>query len=540
MKAFFGWLLNRAVIYVLLVAAIAVSVMAWPSLADLGRETMGRDELIAEVAAVKQDGQDYLARAAKDARNLPLETLRARIGERKERRAELEKGLEGQSEEWLAPYLPSRILEQKSDEIEIAVIDREIALFQAALEPRAAAAQAAAYVAENPTIPTMRSIAASRRACISAGEAVEQFDELSGIEKAIRNLLRDESENLAESKQTRCEDLKRLTQRREAGIAAARALVKARDELEGLAAEPLPETLSKDIASATLRDILLQALAALIIVTLLPYALRVICYYVLAPIAERRPPIRFDGLQSPFRPAQTATSSISLPLRLRENEVALVRQDFLQSTSLASSKRTQWLMDWRHPVASFASGMRFLTRIESADEAVIISAFKDPLAEVTLLEIPEGSAVVVRPRAIAAITHAAGETPHLASHWHIFSLVAWLTLQLRYFTFHGPARLVLKGGRGVRIEAAEHGRMLGQDQVIGFSTDLSYSVIRTETFAPYFFGQVGLLKDRVEAVGDTGNEGGVLIIEEAPLAGKSGIRRGLEGALDAMLRAFGV
>jgi hypothetical protein len=82
--------------------------------------------------------------------------------------------------------------------------------------------------------------------------------------------------------------------------------------------------------------------------------------------------------------------------------------------------------------------------------------------------------------------------------------------------------------------------MLGQDQVIGFSTDLSYSVIRTETFAPYFFGQVGLLKDRVEAVGDTGNEGGVLIIEEAPLAGKSGIRRGLEGALDAMLRAFGV
>jgi len=32
----------------------------------------------------------------------------------------------------------------------------------------------------------------------------------------------------------------------------------------------------------------------------------------------------------------------------------------------------------------------------------------------------------------------------------------------------------------------------------------------------------------------------VLIIEEAPLAGKSGIRRGFEGTLDAMLKAFGV
>ena len=70
-------------------------------------------------------------------------------------------------------------------------------------------------------------------------------------------------------------------------------------------------------------------------------------------------------------------------------------------------------------------------------------------------------------------------------------------MQLRYVVFHGPARLVVKGGRGVRVERAERGRIFGQDQLVGFSTDFAYSVTRTETFWPYFLGREQLLKDRV-------------------------------------------
>jgi len=94
---------------------------------------------------------------------------------------------------------------------------------------------------------------------------------------------------------------------------------------------------------------------------------------------------------------------------------------------------------------------------------------------------------------------------------------------------------VIKGGRGVRVERAERGRIFGQDQLVGFSTDLAYSISRTETFWPYFFGREPLFKDRVE------DGGGLLVIEEAPLAGRG--RRGkggLEGALDTALRAFGM
>jgi hypothetical protein len=95
--------------------------------------------------------------------------------------------------------------------------------------------------------------------------------------------------------------------------------------------------------------------------------------------------------------------------------------------------------------------------------------------------------------------------------------------------------LILKGGRGVRIEPAETGRSIGQEQLIGFSAGLQYSSVRTETFLPYLLGREPLLNDTI-AAGE-----GLLIAEEAPLAGRhGGVRSGLEGAMDAALKLFGI
>jgi hypothetical protein len=124
----------------------------------------------------------------------------------------------------------------------------------------------------------------------------------------------------------------------------------------------------------------------------------------------------------------------------------------------------------------------------------------------------------------------------ITSHLRLFSLNAWLTMQLRFIVFHGPGCLVVRGGRGVRVEPAAAGRIFGQNQLVGFSADLAYSVTRTETFAPYLFGREQLFKDKVE------QGAGILIIEEAPFAGRHGgeVRRGLEGAFDAGMKALGL
>jgi uncharacterized protein (AIM24 family) len=276
--------------------------------------------------------------------------------------------------------------------------------------------------------------------------------------------------------------------------------------------------------------------AALLLILLTPLLIRLFCYYVLAPLAMRRAAIRVrvPGGSVAIAPAERSATSVGV--RLDEGWELLVRQDYLQTTSQAGAKGTQWLLDWRHPVASIATGLTFLTRIRGAGEVTTVSATRDPFAEVTVLALPEGGACVLHPRALAAVAQPIGRPLRVSSHWRLFSLNAWLTLQLRYLVLHGPARLVVKGGRGIRVERAERGRVFGQDQLVGFSADLAYSVTRAETFWPYLLGRESLLKDRV-AAGD-----GVLVVEEAPFAGRraKGPARGIEGMIDAGMKMFGM
>lgn len=283
--------------------------------------------------------------------------------------------------------------------------------------------------------------------------------------------------------------------------------------------------------------LLVQAFYALILILATPYLIRILFWTVLAPLAERRPAIRLavpGGGGTGIPGAEPSTTSV--PVRLGAGEELLVRQAYLQTTSHVGAKATQWLLDWRHPLASWVSGLTFLTRIQGAGEVTTVSAVRDPFAEVTMLTLPEGASCVLQPRALAAVVQPSARPLRITSHWRLGSINAWLTMQLRYLVFHGPCRLVVKGGRGVRVERAERGRVFGQAQLVGFSADLAYSVSRTETFWPYFFGYEQLFKDKVEA------GAGVLVIEEAPMAGRASGKagRGLEDAFDVVTKAFGI
>jgi hypothetical protein len=283
-------------------------------------------------------------------------------------------------------------------------------------------------------------------------------------------------------------------------------------------------------------DLLWPAFWALVAIILTPFAIRTLFYWVLAPLAMLQRPIQLLENAAPI-PLPTERSAVSKVISLRQGQELLVRQGFEQTVSLAGAKATQWLLDARHPLSSLFSGLYFLTRIRGQPgDTVTVSATHDPFAEVALLTLPAGAAAVLQPRAIAGVVQPIATPLRITSHWRIGTLNAWLTWQLRFLVFHGPAEIVLTGGRGVRIEPALAGRSIGQDQLIGFSAGIAYSTGRTETFVPYLFGREPLLKDRIAA------GAGVLIAEEAPMAGRSkqGIRHGLEGATDALLKVFGI
>lgn len=352
--------------------------------------------------------------------------------------------------------------------------------------------------------------------------------------------------------------------------AAARVMVlhgKALRELQGPGAEVvqkvrerelidkqitgIDETLTQGYVSrlrTAVSEELPLALKILLGIILLPMALKLFFYFVVAPLAAGRPPIRLlpsaSGSVVPT-PAEdfvgtsgAKMSAVSCRVVLREDEELLIKSPYLQSTSLHAGKSTRIFLNPHIPFSSLASGMVMLTRVGPAGtEAVVISATEDPLSEVGVVELTDGAAFVCQPRSLAGVIQYRGKPIRITRHWRLGSLQGWLTLQLRFLVFHGPGKLIMKGCRGIRIEpAGGTGRLINQSATLGFSANLDYANTRCETFWSYWTGKEDLFNDLF-----TGTTG-VYVYEEMPgLKRSAGITgRGLEGVTDAALKVFGV
>ena len=294
------------------------------------------------------------------------------------------------------------------------------------------------------------------------------------------------------------------------------------------------------------KEVLPTALWILVFALLSPLLVKAVAYYLIAPVAVRRPPIQLlpnsSGKISTLIPSvgsesgQTPPSRVSLPIVFDGHYELLILPSYLQGMPLNAQSDTRWLLDWSMPLTSLAAGMYRLTRIHpNNEESVTVSSSNDPLAEFSLLDVPKSSALVLQPSCLVGIILTRSEPLKITRHWRFNSLGAWLTLQFRYIVFHGPANLIVKGCRGVRVEPAISGRTVNQAATLGFSANLDYSVARNETFWSYFFGERGLFNDSWQ-----GN--GYCVHAETPHPDdRSGLfGRGIQGIVDTLLKAFGI
>ena len=285
-------------------------------------------------------------------------------------------------------------------------------------------------------------------------------------------------------------------------------------------------------------DVMPAALLILVSILLVPVAIKAVFYFVLAPLASRRPPVCvLPASSGAIDTPPGAVSAVSVVVGIGAGDVLLVHPEYLQSSPAGATKDTKWLLDWSYPLSSLAAGMAALVRIRAGKpETVVVSATRDPLNEVGVLELPAGSALVLQPRSLVAVACRKSEPLRITTHWRLASLHAWLTLQLRYVVFHGPARLVVKGCRGVRVEKAGEGRRINQAATMGFSANLAYSTTRCDTFAAYLMGEQELFNDSFAG------GAGVYVYEEMPHPGaRAGLTgRGLQGFSDSLLKILGV
>lgn len=565
-RSIFGWITGKALLYVLIVLAILAGtiVVPWIKAEWVGPsahlERAERLEAVREeVLALQADAERRLIAASQAAQTASIAEIDRDLAAARQARAQAVEGRRSTLAQTvsIAQLDTDAIIADRTRELEIRLRERQIYGLSAARDRLVKGVSFNALTAE--LRDKERQLPAALRACAVATSRRRAFEDRWLVQLTRQLYQPAQLVELKEVEKERCKTADDLKKRRDAlrqqRAEAAQAYQESRSWAEGTigsVTREIDQRIKDERTKATgslraklelwaervqLTSVLQKAALALLLIVLSPYLIRLFCYFVLAPAAMRRAAIRIGvpgggGIAVPL----SERSTTSVAVRLSAGEELLVRQDYLQSTSRTGAKGTQFFLDWRYPITSLATGLTFLTRIRGEGEATTISAVRDPFAEVTILVLPEGSSCVLQPRALAAIVQPINRPLRVSSHWRLFSLNAWLTMQLRYFVFHGPARLVIKGGRGVRVEQAERGRIFGQRQLIGFSADLAYSVTRTETFWPYFIGREQLLKDHVE------DGAGVLIIEEAPMAGRGGreVKSGLEGMIDAGMKVFGL
>ena len=293
-------------------------------------------------------------------------------------------------------------------------------------------------------------------------------------------------------------------------------------------------------------DLLPTAAWILGLALLSPLLGKAITYYLIAPVATSRPPVHLlpesSGKISTSigsvgsESGQTMPSRVSLPIVIDGHDELLILPSYLQGMPRNAQADTKWLLDWSMPLSSLLSGMYRMTRIRPvSEERITVSSATDPLAEFSLLNVPAESALVLQPSCLVGLVQTRGEPVKITRHWRLGTLSAWLTLQFRYIVFHGPAKLIVTGCRGVRVESAVSGRTVNQAATLGFSANLAYSVARNETFISYLFGERNLFND------SWNGEGSCVHTETSSVGDRSGIfGRGLQGLVDTVLQIFGI
>jgi len=291
------------------------------------------------------------------------------------------------------------------------------------------------------------------------------------------------------------------------------------------------------------RPVLGWALWLTLLVILAPPTIKAFWFFVVAPAAGRLAPVRVCAGRrgaaewAGARVADGGTgSAVSRRILLAPGEELLVRPDHLQSTEGGALIDSQLLLSRAIPFGSLATGLVGLTRIRATDEtSATVSATRDALDEVAVIEIADGSSLVFKPRSLVGLVQPVARPMRLERVWRLGSLSSWLTLQLRHLVFHGPCALVVKGARGVALEPADGGRRVSDAATLGWSAGLDWSVRRSETFLAYLTGKQSLFIDGFE--GD-----GKVVYEELPRAGRRAglFGRGVEGLGDAMLKVVGL
>ncbi|HEX8192827.1 MAG TPA: hypothetical protein VF552_07985 [Allosphingosinicella sp.] len=564
LRLLLSWSVRRILLFVVVVAAMAAFVKAaeaWNRLPALAEEVESLERNDALLRAEIEQRRRDAAAAVADIDRMEAPLLRERLVRVRAAIAELEAGrMSG-----VALALQTArgeggvVARQAAARFRLELLRREEAMIVARLEALGRGAQLrglgermAALDAQAAALRQRIAAIEQRHPVLSRLEQVPVINELQGPWRELRSAR--EALASAEAERGRLAAAQRgafavFTQARDVYRSAGGALRDAqgpadvlRSDLEEKRAQLQGHWASR--VWAAVRPVLGWALWVILLVTLVPPAVKAFWFFVVAPVAVRLRPLRIDPddlgdvrWADERRDGGAGTgSAVSWRLRLRPGEEALLRPEYLQSSPVDATSGSKLLLSAAMPLGSLASGLYGLTRIRAgAREAMVnVSATADLVDEVGIIEVAEGSSLVFRPRGLIGVVQRAERPLRIERRWTL-GAASWLTLRLRHIVFHGPCALIVKGARGVALEPASGGRRVSGAAIMGWSAGLHHKVDRSEAFLAFLAGRQSLFLDRLEG------PRGKIVYEEMPRGGQSGLfGGGLQGLSDALLKIVGL
>lgn len=226
-----------------------------------------------------------------------------------------------------------------------------------------------------------------------------------------------------------------------------------------------------------------------------PLAWKGFWYYGIAPIAANSPPMHVLPAEAPGSCCVTASGK-AIEIQVEPDSPLLTRMEWLQQYAPNLAKRTRFLLDWRYPFISYASGLREMTEVavkpgQIADRAVLTSA-DDPNAYLVAIQLDNHPGIVLKPGVVVAIRGAI----ILQSRWRLGNLHAWISGRLRHILFSGTGTLYLTGHGGVEWISTTAPVVVEEALVLGYDGRAAFATDRTETFWPYFRDRTSLFDYR--------------------------------------------
>ncbi len=226
-----------------------------------------------------------------------------------------------------------------------------------------------------------------------------------------------------------------------------------------------------------------------------PLSWKIFWYYGVAPFAGRSPPMNVLPPDTPGTCRAEASGKV-LEVLVEPGTPLLTRMEWLQQYAPSLGKRTRFLLDWRYPFTSYASGLREMTEVrvkpEHAADRVVLTSADDPNAYLVAVRLEEHPGIVLRPGVVVAIR---GDIV-VRSRWCLGSVHAWISGRLRHVLFAGTGTLYLVGHGGVDLQTAETPVIVEEVLVLGYDGRAAFATARTETFWPYFRNRTSLFDYR--------------------------------------------